>query len=72
MHSFTVIRQNGIPPFKEQVPFVVALVDLDEPGAAFVAQLPDVAPEDARIGMRVRARVPAGERRMRLRRLRAR
>jgi uncharacterized OB-fold protein len=55
LHSFTVVRQNGIPPFHEQVPFVVGLVDLDEPGARFVAQLPAVAPADARIGMRVRA-----------------
>lgn len=55
VHSFTVIRQQGIPPFNEQVPFVVALVDLDEVGARFVAQLPTVAPEDAAIGMRVRA-----------------
>ena len=55
LHSFTVIRQNGIPPFKEQVPFVVGLVDLDEPGARFIAQLPTVAPEDAVIGMRLRA-----------------
>lgn len=55
VHSFTVVRQHGIPPFNEQVPFVVALVDLDEPGARFVAQLPTVAPEAAQIGMRVRA-----------------
>jgi uncharacterized OB-fold protein len=56
VHSFTVIRQHGIPPFKEQAPYVVALVDLDEPGARCIAQLPGVAPEDAAIGMRVRAR----------------
>jgi uncharacterized OB-fold protein len=55
LHSFTVVRQNGIPPFREQVPFVVGLVDLDEAGARFVAQLPSVAPEQAQIGMRVRA-----------------
>lgn len=55
VHSFTVIRQHGLPPFKEQVPFVVALVDLDEDGARMVAQLPTVGPDDARIGMRVRA-----------------
>lgn len=55
VHSFTVIRQQGIPPFNEQVPFVVALVDLDEPGARFIAQLPAVAPTEAAIGMRVRA-----------------
>jgi uncharacterized OB-fold protein len=56
VHSYTVIRQHGIPPFDEEVPYVVALVDLDEPGARFVAQLPTVAPERAAIGMRVRAR----------------
>jgi uncharacterized OB-fold protein len=55
LHSFTVVRQNGIPPFHEQVPFVVGLVDLDEAGARFVAQLPGVPPEQAQIGMRVRA-----------------
>jgi uncharacterized OB-fold protein len=55
LHSFTVVRQNGIPPFHGQVPFVVGLVDLDEAGARFVAQLPSVAPDQARIGMRVRA-----------------
>jgi uncharacterized OB-fold protein len=55
LHSFTVVRQNGIPPFHEQVPFVVGLVDLEEAGARFVAQLPSVAPDDARIGMRVHA-----------------
>ncbi len=63
LHSFTVVRQNGIPPFHEQVPFVVGLVDLDEAGARFVAQMPDVAPDDARIGMRVRATFrPASDR----------
>ena len=55
LYSFTVIRQNGIPSFKEQVPFVVGLVDLDEPGARMIAQLPTVDPPDVVIGMRVRA-----------------
>ena len=55
VHSFTVIRQQGIPPFNEQVPFVVALVDLDEAGARFIAQLPTVAPAAAAIGLRVHA-----------------
>lgn len=63
VHSFTVIRQQGIPPFNEQVPFVVALVDLDEAGARFIAQLPTVVPEAAAIGERVRARFkPASDR----------
>jgi uncharacterized OB-fold protein len=44
-----------VPPFAERVPFVVASVDLDEDGARVLAAMPSVAPEDARIGMRVRA-----------------
>ncbi len=55
VYSFTVIRQQGIPPFNEQVPFVVALVDLDEPGARLIAQMPTMTPEAAAVGMRVRA-----------------
>ncbi len=55
VYSFTVIRQNGVPPFNERVPFVVATVDLDEPGARVIAAMPEVAPDDAHVGMRVRA-----------------
>jgi uncharacterized OB-fold protein len=53
VHSFTVIRQNGVPPFNERVPFVVALVDLEEPGARVLAAMPTLPPEDARIGLPV-------------------
>ena len=49
------MRQNGVPPFNERLPFVVAVVDLDEAGARMIAAMPKLAPEDARIGMRVRA-----------------
>ncbi|MCU1428976.1 MAG: hypothetical protein JWL83_2976 [Actinomycetia bacterium] len=55
VHSFTVIRQNGVPPFKDRLPFVVALVELAEPGARMLATMPECAPEDARIGMPVEA-----------------
>jgi uncharacterized OB-fold protein len=53
VHSFTVIRQNGVPPFKERLPFVVALVDLDEPGARMIAAMPECEPDAAQIGMPV-------------------
>jgi uncharacterized OB-fold protein len=70
VYSYTVIRQNGVPPFKERVPFVVATVDLDEAGARLLAALPALAPEDPQIGMRVRAAFrPAGDE-FRIRRLR--
>jgi uncharacterized protein len=55
VYSYTVIRQNGVPPFADRVPFVVATVDLDEDGARVLGAMPSVTPEDARIGMRVRA-----------------
>lgn len=55
VHSFTVIRQNGMPPFSERVPFVVALVDLEEPGARMLAAMPTLDPHDARIGIAVEA-----------------
>jgi hypothetical protein len=62
VYSFTVIRQNGVPPFNERIPFVVATVDLDEDGARLIAPMPELDPADARIGMRVRATFrPAGE-----------
>src|SRR5262249_15463576 len=52
IYSFTVIRQNGVPPFNERVPFVVATVDLDEDGARVIAAMPGLAPDDARVGLR--------------------
>ena len=55
IHTFTVIRQNGVPPFNERIPFVVATVDLDEDGARLIAAMPALDPADARVGMRVRA-----------------
>jgi uncharacterized OB-fold protein len=55
IYSFTVVRQNGVPPFSERLPFVVAVVDLDEDGARMIAALPKLDPDAARIGMRVRA-----------------
>jgi uncharacterized OB-fold protein len=55
LYSYTVIRQNGVPPFNDRVPFVVAMIDLDEEGARILAAMPTLAPENARVGMRVRA-----------------
>ena len=30
VHTFTVIRQNYAPPFRELLPYVVAMIELDE------------------------------------------
>jgi hypothetical protein len=62
VYSFTVIRQNGVPPFPDRVPFVVAVVELEEPGARMLSAMPSVAPDEASIGMRVHATFrPAGD-----------
>jgi uncharacterized OB-fold protein len=54
VHTFTVIRQNWSEPFKSQLPYVVAMVDLDE-GVRMMAGLTDCEPDDVRIGMAVEA-----------------
>ena len=62
IHSFTVVRQNGVPPFRDRVPFVVALVDLEELGARLLAPMPTLDPGAARIGLKVEATFrPAGD-----------
>ena len=55
VYSYTVVRQNGVPPFNERIPFVVAVLDLDEDGARMIAAMPKLAPERARIGLRAQA-----------------
>jgi uncharacterized OB-fold protein len=53
VHSFTIVRQNGTPPFDELVPYVLALVELDE-GVRMMGNVVDVAVDDVEIGMPVR------------------
>jgi uncharacterized protein len=55
VHTFTVIRQHGTPPFKEQTPYVVAMIDV-EPGFRIMGNVVDVAPDDVEIGLPVRVR----------------
>ena len=55
VHTFTVIRQHFARPFREMVPYVVALVDLDE-GARLMSNVTGVDPEDVQIGMTVKVR----------------
>lgn len=61
VHSYTVIHQNGIPPFDDWVPFPVALVDLEEPGARLLAAMPDTDPEVVVVGMPVVAAFRRGD-----------
>ncbi len=49
VHTFTVIRQFGGPGFKDELPYVVAMVDLDE-GVRLMGNVTDCDPEAVRIG----------------------
>jgi uncharacterized protein len=52
LYSFTVIHQPANPAFREDTPYIYALVQLAE-GPRMIANLVDCPPEDARIDMRV-------------------
>ena len=55
VYSFTVIRRTANPAFAARVPYVLALVDLDE-GVRFYTDIVDCDPDAVRVGLRVRAR----------------
>jgi uncharacterized protein len=50
--SWTIIRQNHSRPWREMLPYVVALVDLDE-GARVMTNIVGCEPEEVSIGMKV-------------------
>jgi len=54
VYSFTVIRQNYSRPFRDLIPYVVALVDLEE-GPRVMTNVVGCDPADVRIDMPVRA-----------------
>src|SRR5207245_1175530 len=52
VHTFTVIRQNQATPWREMLPYVVAIVELEE-GPRLMTSVTGCAPQDVRIGMPV-------------------
>jgi uncharacterized OB-fold protein len=52
VHTYTVIRQNWAKPFREQVPYVVAMIELDE-GPRVMSNIVGCEPDAVHIGMRV-------------------
>jgi len=50
--SFVVFRRVYHEAFRNQVPYVVAVIDLEE-GVRFMSRLVDVAPESCHAGMAV-------------------
>ena len=54
VYTFTVIRQYGMPPFKDELPYVVAMIELEE-GVQMMGNVTDVEPDDVHVGMAVEA-----------------
>ena len=65
VYSFIVQRQASVVGYLDVVPYVVALVELDEqPGLRLPTRLVDIEPEQVHVGMRVTAEIvdlPGGE-----------
>jgi uncharacterized OB-fold protein len=53
-HTTATIVMMNLPGWKEELPVILCLVDLDD-GPRMYAQLTDCAAEDVRFGMRVKA-----------------
>lgn len=56
VYSKAVLRRRSRPDDTNPTYHAIILVDLDE-GPRIMSRLPDLAPEDIHIGMRVRARI---------------
>ena len=54
VHTFTVVRQNGAKPFRDTLPYVVAMIETDE-GVRMMGNVTDTEPDAVRIGMVVEA-----------------
>jgi len=52
VHTFTIVRQSADPYFRTKVPYVVAMIDLDE-GVRIMTNVVDTPLEALAVGMRV-------------------
>ena len=52
VYSFTVTHQNQAPGFREELPYVLAIVELDE-GVRMMTNVVGCAPDAVRVGMPV-------------------
>lgn len=54
VHTFTVVRQMGMRPFRDELPYVVAMVELQE-GPMMMGNVTGCDPDTVRIDMPVEA-----------------
>jgi uncharacterized OB-fold protein len=52
VYTYSVVHQNDLPPFNERVPYVAAIVELDE-GPRAMTNIIDCDIDALRVGMRV-------------------
>lgn len=52
VYTYSVVQQYMLPPFKNMLPYVVVMVDLDE-GVRMMGNLIDIDVDEIRIGMAV-------------------
>ena len=50
LYTWSVVHRNDLPPFPERLPYVAAVVDLEE-GPRVMTNIVDCDPADLRIGM---------------------
>jgi len=50
LYTYSIVRRNDLPPFNERVPYVAAVVDLDE-GPRMMTNVEGCAEDDLEIGM---------------------
>ena len=61
VHTFTIVRQNQVPPFASACPYVLAYVDLEE-GPRLLTNIVDCEPDSVAVGMPVQVEfVDTGE-----------
>jgi uncharacterized OB-fold protein len=56
VYTFSIVWQSGAPGFKQEMPYVVALIDLDE-GPRLMGNITGCPVEDVKIGARAEAYV---------------
>lgn len=54
LYTYSIVHQNDLPPFPEKVPYVAAIVDLDE-GPRVMTNIVDCEFDALRVGMAVEA-----------------
>lgn len=50
LYTYSIVRRNDLPPFNQRVPYVAAIVDLEE-GPRMITELVDCPEDQVRIGM---------------------